>query len=60
MPAAEPPTAPQAIALAFIRIAELRAVGFDLLYPEDGELARLRKGAELVIVRAEHNTRGAP
>lgn len=52
MSAVEPPaaTVPAAIALAFARIAQLRAAGFDLLYPEVGELARLRKGAELIIV----------
>jgi hypothetical protein len=60
MPAAEAPrTTPAAIALAFTRIAELRAAGFDLVYPKPGELARLRKGAELVIIRTEHNVQGA-
>lgn len=59
MPAAEPPTKPPAIALAFARIAQLRAAGFDLVYPEAGELARLRKGAELIIVRVAPLVRGA-
>jgi hypothetical protein len=61
MPAAEPPTAAApALALAFTRIAELRAAGFELLYPECGELARLRKGAEIVIVPVPPLDRGAP
>lgn len=47
------------IARAFARIAELRAAGFDLVYPHAGELARLRKGAELIIIRAQHNVQGA-
>jgi len=60
MPTAEPPTAP-AIALAFARIAALRAAGFDLVPPlQPTELARLVRGRELIIVRAEHNVRGAP
>lgn len=54
----EPPSpqpVPSAIADAFTRIAQLRAAGFDLVYPERGELARLIRGRELIIVRAEHN-----
>jgi hypothetical protein len=53
MPAAEPPTAPPApppMALALARIAQMRSAGFDLVYPERGELARLVRGRELVIV----------
>jgi hypothetical protein len=57
MPAAEPltaPTAPAPIANAFTRIAQLRAAGFDLVYPERGELARLIRGREIMIIRATH------
>jgi hypothetical protein len=51
MSTAEPPTAPSAMALAFTRIAQLRAAGYDLVYPVlPHELARLRKGAELIIM----------
>lgn len=54
MQAAEPPTAqPPAIAQALQRIAQLRSAGYDLIAPEaPDELARLRRGAELVTVAA--------
>jgi hypothetical protein len=47
-----PPTAAApALALAFTRIAELRAAGFDLVPPmQPTELARLIRGRELIIV----------
>jgi hypothetical protein len=48
---AEPPTATApALALAFIRIAQLRAAGYDLVYPERDELARLVRGPELISI----------
>jgi hypothetical protein len=62
----DPPTAaqPRAIALALERIEALRAAGFELIAPDaPDELARLRRGAELVIVRADRAStmpRGTP
>lgn len=41
-----PPTA-----AALVEIARLREAGFELIYPAAGELARLQRGAEVVIVR---------
>lgn len=38
------------IRAALQRVAELRESGFDLVAPEAGELARLKRGAELAIV----------
>lgn len=55
---AEPLTTPP-YARAFARIAQLRAEGWALVYPEAGELARLRKGAEVVIVPIPYTVRGA-
>lgn len=53
MVTAEPPcAAAPTLALALARIAALCAAGFDLVYPAPGELARLRKGNDVVIVRA--------
>lgn len=48
------------IARAFIRIAQLRAQGYDLVYPERGELARLVRGQLLVIVPIPPGLRGGP
>jgi hypothetical protein len=62
-PAAEPPTAPAppALALAFARIAQLRAAGYDLVYTEQpSELARLVRGRELVIVMVKELRHGRP
>jgi hypothetical protein len=61
-PAAEPPTAaPPVLALAFARIAQLRAAGYDLVYTEQpSELARLVRGRELVIVMVKELRHGRP
>jgi hypothetical protein len=48
--AAAPAAPPAATAAALAQIAQLRAAGFDLVTPERGELARLIRGAEVVIV----------
>jgi hypothetical protein len=59
MPAAEPPTpaAPTAIALALARIEALRAEGFELIEPESCELARLRRGREIISVPVNPQTK---